>query len=445
MPRVEKDVLRPGTYTLRDGSKHTFTEQDVRSCVANGRKMLAVNQSAPLIWEHDLDAVPTPLHTLLSGIGVRDKAAGWARHCFGHAVDFDLRIEDGKPVAYMVNDIPDEDDAKRWKAARYCSPRIDRNYCDGAGRVYSGASITHLAATPKPIQTNQFPVMLSALPGKKVPFRGTTTILLAEGEPNMPKDANGEEVVADDAPPKTETPPPPKDEPPANTGGTTPMADNAKIGRLKNALAMMTINLPDSATDLDSICISLEAIAANGGIDNGDDDYDLGGGDDPSAQAGNSPNLANTAPQGAPMMMSAMATAGEAKVVNGYRKQLIARVERLCQRGMESGMMDGVQAKELERKVTGAQLSLTEAGDMARSDLITEIEIWERVTGNAAKINKRGRNRFVRQAAGANLSALGAVVIPNPGNAPEISEAVAAAAKATSERLSRLPAATIPK
>lgn len=418
MPTVEKDVLRPGTYKLRDGSTHTFTAQDVRACAANGRRMMDAGEAVPLIWEHDLDAVPIPLENLLASVdNPRDWTASFAKNCFGHIAGFKLVDEDGVPVLYSVNEVYKAEDAEKWKAARFCSPRIDRDYMDGQGRIFPGASVTHLAATPKPVQTNQFPVMLSATPGSsRVPFRGTTTIFLS---------ADGDKPMAD----------PKKDD----ADGGKPEGKSGVESRLKNVLAQLGHTIPDSATDMETICISLEALAANGGaaggtVDDGDgDDFnpDNPDGGDGMATAG----TGDTTPASAPMMMS---------VMNAYRKQLGDRVQKIAKRGMAVGVIDGVYARDLERKVTGAQLSLTKAGDLQRSELVQEIDTVERLVNNAwtaakGKPGKRGTGPV-------NLSRTAGVQLPNPNGMSDEQLAMAVQkAKEDTERRLGIPAAAAKK
>lgn len=426
MAVVEKDVLRVGTYTLRDGSQHTFTAQDVRSAVANGRKMLRRGEPCPVIWEHDAEAVPMPIHSLLSALASpRDWAADFTRHCFGYAKDFKLKMEKGLPVAYMVNEIPKADDAERWKAARYCSPRIDRNYCDGSGRVYPGASITHLAATAKPVQTNQAPVMLSATPTRKVPYRGTQTIFLSQEIP-----------VADT-----------KDDDKGGAGG-----GSGCEARVKNALAQLGFTLPDTATNWESIAISLEALAANGaggGDDLGDEDEFNPDDESGDTTAGNSPGQGTTTAAAPPMMMSGLngqlETAAKG-IVAGYRKQLVARVEKLCKGGMACGVIDGPQARELARRAGGSELSLTQAGDINRTELVAEIETLERCVANALK----GRRTGGRRTGGGrqiDLSKLGIVTVPQPNGLSDTAnaEAIEAARKAAELRISGRAPETIAK
>ena len=422
---VEKDVLRPGTYRLRDGSSHTYTAADIRTAAVNGRAMLAQGNAVPLIWEHDIEAVPVPLQTLLHSVkNPRAWSAGFARNCFGHTEDFDVREETGGPVLYMRNQVYKPEDAARWKAARFCSPRLDRNYCDGDGTVYPGVSVTHLAATPKPIQTNQFPVMLSA-DAKPIPYRGSVTVFLSNAEEiKMAKDKtddDADDVVENDDDAAVVV------DPPADTGDS----GSKGIQRLKAALNSIGVTLPDTASSMADICLSIESIAAHGiNVDGGDDD-DFAD-DDVGAMAG---APADTAPSNAPAMMSQIDTTAAGKaIVNAHRKQLIARVELLSKRGMQCGVIDGPYAKELLRKVQGANLSLTAEGDFVRTGITDEIATVEHLVNNAWKGSRRGPGNKRRTV---NLSTLGVVSIPNPSGLSDTAQAAAVVA-ARDEAMKRL-------
>ncbi len=109
----------------------------------------------------------------------------------------------------------------------------------------------------------------------------------------------------------------------------------------------------------------------------GGDDLDLGD-DDTDPEAGNTDATA-TANNNPSVMMSAQAKKGEAKVIAGVKKDLTRRAERVCRTLMSNGLMDRPTAQELIRGLSGANLSLTEAGDVARNDLITKLETYESI------------------------------------------------------------------
>lgn len=369
--KVWKDILIPGKYTLPDGREMEYTPADTRNAFRQGRRMLRDGLAVPVIFEHDFAAVPVPL----SYAGMNpDWPSSFAKNAIGNIERYQLRGN----VLWSLSDIPDPDAARQWARCRYASPRIDRDFRASNGKLYSGPVVSHLAVTPKPVQWDQAPVMLS---------RGVRNV------PVFLSLSYRSGAMAD--PKKTDD----------DTEGAG--ADGAMTKTI-DLLGQLGFNIPESVTDTAGLNMALEVLVANQGeaaaTDAGDDeDYDPDEGNTEATSA-----AANN-----PVMMSEQAKKGEAKVIAGHRGDLKRRAERVTRRLMSAGLMDGPTANELVRKVTGANLSLTTDGDVARNNVITELEAYESIAKKkAAGKGNRNEAEFLSDTAGVKTPHLGAGASP---------------------------------
>jgi hypothetical protein len=236
---VHKDLLRPGTYTLPNRVKWTCTPADVRNACVIGNRMLhhADALSPPLIWEHDWNAEAIPLRVLLSAMAGderREFAAGFAKNVFGHASRYYLRDERGQPALWAEARIK-ADAAPRFEVARYVSPRVDHDYRAGDGTYWPGATVHHIAATPRPVQLSQLPVMLSGLigPGRSRRSAILSRVFLGATMADEKDDEGGE-------------------------GGA-----DAGLKKLLTALANFGINLPEGINSIEDLGLAIDTLAAN--------------------------------------------------------------------------------------------------------------------------------------------------------------------------------------
>jgi hypothetical protein len=307
---VHKDLLRPGVYTLPNRVKWTCSPGDVRNACVVGNRMLghADALAPPLIWEHDWNAEAAPVRVLLSAMAGerrREWAAGYASNVFGHPTRFYLKDEGGRPVLWSENRIK-PDAGRRFEAARFVSPRIDHDYTAGDGTHWPGATVHHIAATPRPVQLGQLPVMLSGLIGAG---RSRKSFLINRvylgGNPMADeKDKDGD-------------------------GGA-----DAGVKRLLTSLANFGINLPDGVNSVEDLALAIDTLAANnaGGATGGDEDPL----DDLDAAPG------DAAPAGA--MMSDVAA--------NHRKRLVARLKKIEGHAVKRHIQTAPQLRQLEADLT---------------------------------------------------------------------------------------------
>lgn len=144
MPRVKKDVLKPGRYRLADGRLIEYTQGDVKRLGQRLKQMKAAGLHVPMAWEHQDDAKPRSR---------AERMADRARFNLGFAED--AVMEGGRLICEI--DVPDEEDARRLASARYVSPEVVTDWIDGLDRRWPGRSITHIAVTTHPVNPDQKP------------------------------------------------------------------------------------------------------------------------------------------------------------------------------------------------------------------------------------------------------------------------------------------------
>lgn len=424
---VEKDIFRGGDYLDQSGEQHTFTDSMVVESFHNARRMLdhAEPWVPAAIWEHDWNAVPVPLSKMLSIYETdRERRAGTARNCFGHLKAVELRNDpkSRRPVLWATLEIPDRADAERWKKVRWCSPRIDFDAVDPFGRQYPGASIFHIAATTKPIQIDQNPVMLSAWSaGKRSMFLSRDASMAKEDDDK----AGAESGTAD-------------------------------LTRLKDLCTKAGFPIPDSATDMNSVLVAFEAgIMAKGGTTPADDFAD----DDGDGL----PNADDATPEGrttsvSPAMLSALlakipdaegkklletGAAALTMVTGNTRAALLSRFNAIEKPAAESGLATPVELAKLKQRLTAVKLSFMPTGEVVGNSTMRELDVLERAV-KRSKLgggNANGTGKTKSKTGSISLGGFGegtADRVPAPVNEAEFEEMVKKAAAARADAVAPL-------
>ena len=323
---VWKDVLHPGRQCDRHGRWFAFTAKDTAQAHRNVQAMLSRGWHVPACWEHQDAAEPASL-------SAADAKAAFARHTFGHVVGSRL---DANGVLWLKHRLHDPRDAEQLRKTRFVSPKVyPSGYTDSAGHRYPGKVVTHVAATPVPVQSWQQPFELGradALYLSYTPEGGTVADDADKGK-------------TDDKP----AAPPPKEEPPAPKG-------DGNLTALIDALRETGHTIPDEVTDIPGLII---AVKAGGPPDRGGDDG-LGL-DDPGATTGAG---------AAPVLMSA---ADAADLIDQGREALAGRARKL----FHSGRVDRPTAARLVREAQAVDLSFTTAGKRQPCPLADRIAALE--------------------------------------------------------------------
>lgn len=170
-------------------------------------------------------------------------------------------------------------------------------------------------------------------------------------------DVPDKEAPAKDAPPAEE----PKEEP--SLGGA-----GQEFKKLLANLSALGFTAGESVKDLKTLNVALEAIAANGGLDDGM------GGDDDAALDPNAPDATTGAPGGGmPMMMSQveMAKRYPARVKND-RAEAVAKVQTAVREGRIPTHVGDKYLGEL----TSFQMSYA-AGELRRNGVLAKIDLLD--------------------------------------------------------------------
>jgi hypothetical protein len=301
---------------------------------------------SPLIWRHDADAGPMPTSAFLSATGAAGESS-LSRDVFGWADKYQERTHNGQPVAYATFHVYTADDAERLRRTKYVSPRVDVDYLDPNGREWPGYSIGHVAATPRPIQLRQRPVMLSH---EGQPKRGTSRITVFLGG----------SAVADKADDKT-----------------TPADGNGAMGRVLKILKAKNM-IADTVATVDDLAVALETWAAvTGGAPAPEPD-----GDEPT---GDMDDGDNTEPVGdgglSAAMLSTLAPPVRAAVertITAEREALAGRVKAVLNHPKRSEILSPAEAQKFEKRVKTAPLNFASDGTVKPNAVTQELTTYER-------------------------------------------------------------------
>lgn len=147
MPRVWKQVVRPGTFWIK-GVPRTFTDPEIDHFLTQGKKMVAKGLPIRFPLEHQSWADPDKF------VDGDERKAKETLYNKGFVTDYK---KDENGALWSEIDVPDEEFAKKLeKEIRYVSPRIRKEFQDADGEVWNNV-ITHVAATPVPVDFRQSP------------------------------------------------------------------------------------------------------------------------------------------------------------------------------------------------------------------------------------------------------------------------------------------------
>ena len=300
---VWKDVLHPGRSVLPDGRKVNFTAEHSRNAHANLQRMIAKGLTVPCCWEHQPGAEPVEL-------SADEQLANRSKLLFGAIVGSKV---DRNGVLWARHEIYKPEDAEHLSQSRQkVSPKLVPGYRDQTGEKYYGPTVTHVAATPTPVQYWQKPFELS-----------DSDALYLSYSPE------GEEV-----PTETETP----------DGG------NGDLNKLIEALKGAGMRIPDEVNDIPGLII---AVKASGGEPDGDEGDDLNDEDFELDAESADPQM--TPGGGMPVVMSM--TPKVKKWARRDRKTIAERIRG----AFRSGRLTKPEASQMLRQAETIELSYAKA------------------------------------------------------------------------------------
>jgi hypothetical protein len=144
---VTKDALYPGTIRKPGREPLTLTDADLDAAVATANQLVRDGYTIPLYWEHQADDGPVKLSSA-------DKPAHVSKHTFGRVKE---AFKDEGGALQLKLQVDADDDFNRLPKVRFVSPELRKNWTDADGRTHKGWSISHVAATPIPVQREQKP------------------------------------------------------------------------------------------------------------------------------------------------------------------------------------------------------------------------------------------------------------------------------------------------
>lgn len=390
---VEKDVLYPGRVVVPGPGgrpmSYTFTPHDARHIARTANAQLADGWHQPLAWEHQ-DVEPVRLSQgETARLSQAEKDREFAKSVFGFAKAYRVG-PDGRVRVTLAG--TDPRDLEQFKKLRFVSPEIQWDWRDSDGRVWRGPSITHIAATARPVQRHQTPVgVRMSLRAREIQsfekFVGAVRVAPTL-HPSTPPAGRLRLSLSDyEAPPMAdELDFGASDDTEGDTGGKGTGKGSA-WERIAAALESVGIKLGGvEIKDADHLADLIEVACANG------EDADMAGDDDlsdldeepepnqPAGDVAQPPEGAAAAPQ-PPFQMSLQAARKQQQQAEGFaRKNLASRIDALeADRKVTPAI-----AADLRSQIPALRLSFAGSGEVKANALTLKLDAYEALPKNAA-------------------------------------------------------------
>jgi hypothetical protein len=326
-----KDVLHPGRSVLPDGREVTFTAEHSRNAHQNLQRMISKGLTVPCCWEHQPGAKPV----LLSA---NEQLANRSKLLFGAIVGSKV---DAHGVLWARHEIYKPEDAEHLSQSKQkVSPKLVPGYRDQTGEKYFGPTVTHVAATPTPVQYWQKPFELS-----------DSDALYLSYSPE-----------GDDVP----DPIKPNDDKPKGDGD---------FKNLVEALKGSGMKIPEEVTDIPGLIIAVKASgkAEPDSDDDMDDDFD----DD--FELDSDPADPAAVPGGGPPVVMSM-TPKVKKWVRRDRKSIAERIRG----AFRTGRITKPEAHQLLRQAETVELSYAKAdASLVPNKLLKALDEVEKRAANS--------------------------------------------------------------
>lgn len=380
--QIEKDVLYPGRVVVpgkKGPRSFTFKPADLAAIEATNNSKIADGWNIPLAWEHQNEG---PDKRKMLALSQAQRIAEQARGVFGCSTKFVIRQVDGKPRLRAILAGDDDADLAQFAKVKHVSPEIAWDWMDSDGKVWAGPTITHIAATARPVQRHQDAVQLSQNPSGLNHF-STLRDFLFEGE-NTPRVAGTIHPLSIRLSLTDYAEPPMADTLTPAEGKQTPWE------RAAASLATVGIQIGDGKNikDAEHFADLVDVACMNAQKPEEDPDdlqpEDDEQGDQPAGDLDQPPKGANTPGQPMQMSLEEKLQKRDAKLIEKERAGLMTRAERVA----ASGALTPADGDALVDEFKTLKLSLNaETGELERSEAIVRLEALEKVkpgTGNWA-------------------------------------------------------------
>lgn len=375
MAVIWKDVLYPGTVVVPDNDgkpvRCMIQPHDIQNACQVGNAKIKRHWGIPGCWGHQPGALPVQL--------AEDRIADQVKNTFGHAIGFE--VVGG--ILRVGLDVPDADDVKRLAKIRFVSPRLDYDWRDGTGKLWKGLTVTHIAATPRPVWPKQKPFNIAL--GHDRPR--TLFLSLDAYESNPMSGENDDKKTGE-----TETE---KKAPPAETETKKDDAGGSADFRLL-VDALRTINgltIPDGVSTLSDLTIAVKASAGTQAEqededDEDEDDSELDDEDD-ETQTGDADedDLKNPNKTGEVPPPIQMAFDRASKLDRQTIEKRITKLEK-------SGRVTPAIRDGLLRDLKKVQLGYDDAGNLKTNKVLDLVEGYEKLPAKSASLTgKKGKKK----------------------------------------------------
>ena len=367
---IWKDIAYPGRVVVpgeRGSLVYDFTAGDMARLERTGNAKVSDGWNIPLCWEHQ-DAEPQ--RARLSHNPDRDFALG----VFGRIKRFG-RTPDGRLKALLTGH--DSGHFDQLRNVGFVSPEIQWDWTDTEGRLWSGPTVTHLAATARPVQRHQHPIGTDPdSPHPRLAPAGSLQNLVRMSLTGQPKSSCVGARLRLSLDHYTRLP-----------AGASAMdmnadkpADAKKNPWMRIAEALMKagfkIGTGENVKDADHLADLIEVAAMNSEQNEPEieDELPLEEEEPPPPPEGDMPGPPPGAsePPPPPVQMSLPANQ---KLVAMHRKELVRRAERLGAKGYVPPHV----ANDLVADIKKIRLSLTANADLAPSDVAARIVAYEKL------------------------------------------------------------------
>jgi len=335
---VVKDVLYPGVIRKPGRDPLPLTGADIDNAVTAANTLIRDGYTIPFYWEHQPDEGPVKLSS-------EDKPAHVAKHTFGHVAE---AFKDEIGVLQLKLHVEDDKDAERLPKVRFVSPELRKDWKDSEGRVWKGWTISHVAATPVPVQRQQ------------KPFDPTAAIRLSLAD-YYPLSTGDADTYAGGKPSGNGSPADGLD------AGKPSSGNSGAMTKCLINLAKHGIKLPDDTSE-ENLCERLNIVLD--ALPSDDEENDM-----PTDPEGDDVQEAREAQ---PIAMSLAKQ--EQRAAKFARQDINQRIQKL----VNTGRITPEIGSKLTAQAGKVQLSFNDEGEVEPNALLIKIEAYEALPRNSS-------------------------------------------------------------